>query len=216
MKYRPIVFDCDGVLVDSEALGWEAMAAALGKYSISLDQSDIRLLTGASFEADYAHFAQRGDLPGSEEFWQELTDEMFVLFDRKLQAFEDARDTLEALAERGMTIAVASNSPTDRLKRSLAATGLDEFFAIAVSADEVGRPKPAPDLYLEAAARLGVPAEACVAVEDTAPGAAAAIAAGMWTVVVDRGDLELGSVVPDAIVPRLTPASVMLAAVPTA
>lgn len=214
MTYRPVVFDCDGVLVDSEALGWEAMAGALQKYSVAVTDEDIRLLTGASYESDYAHFAARGDLPGPAEFWTELTEEMFVLFDRRLQAFEDAHDTLEVLAARGIAMAVASNSPTERLERSLQATGLSQFFEVSVSAEQVGRPKPAPDLYLRAAAELGVPADSCVAVEDTAPGAAAALAAGMWTIVVDRGDLQLGTVSPHVIVPRLTPAVVMVSAIP--
>ena len=212
MKYRPIVFDCDGVLADSESLGWEAMERTLGRYGVTVSDADIKALHGGSFPDDYAHFAARGSLPTQDAFWDELSNEMFSLFDGQLQAFEDAKDTLESLTARGIQLAVASNSPRGRLEQTLAATGLADLFDVTVSADDVANPKPAPDLYLHSARLLGVEAGQCVAVEDTVAGVLSAKAAGMWTVLVNRGDADLSRMSPDAVVPRLTPATVMLPA----
>lgn len=212
MKYRPIVFDCDGVLADSESLGWEAMERTLGRYGVTVLDADIKALHGGSFPDDYAYFAARGSLPPQDAFWDELSNEMFSLFDGQLQAFEDAKDTLESLTARGIQLAVASNSPRGRLEQTLAATGLADLFDVTVSADDVANPKPAPDLYLHSARLLGVEAGQCVAVEDTVAGVLSATAAGMWTVLVNRGDADLSQMSPDAVVPRLTPATVMLPA----
>jgi len=215
VKYRPIVFDCDGVLADSESLGWEAMERTLGRYGVTVSATDIEMLHGGSFADDYAYFAARGSLPAQDAFWDELSNEMFALFDSQLQAFEDAKDTLESLIARGIRMAVASNSPRDRLEQTLAATGLADLFDVTVAADDVANPKPAPDLYIHAARLLGVEPGECVAVEDTVAGVLSATAAGMWTVLVNRSDADLSRMSPDAVVPRLTPATVMLPAVST-
>ncbi len=174
MKYRPIVFDCDGVLADSESLGWQAMSIALQPYGLEVTEADRQLLEGGSYPDDHAHFAERGALPSQEVFWDELSTQMFRLFDGQLQAFEDAKDTLDGLTSKGIRLAVASNSPRDRLERTLAATGLVDLFEVVVSASEVDDPKPAPDLYLRAAMLLEVAPGQCVAVEDSIPGVMAA------------------------------------------
>ncbi len=209
---RPIVFDCDGVLVDSEGLGWTALEIVLRRYGpVTVTDADRAVLAGATYQHDYAHFAAKVSLPAADELWEELTGVMFELFDAKLQAFEDAVDTLEALKGRQVAMAVASNSPRDRLDKSLAATGLADFFQASVSGDEVDAPKPAPDIYLQAAKLLAVDPSECIAVEDTPTGVAAAKAAGMTVVAVERGEHtpdELKAA--DAVVPRLTPISLLL------
>jgi len=204
---RPIVFDCDGVLVDSEQLAWRAWREVLDRCGISLTDEDISLLTGRTDRDAYAHFAARGGLPDYGEFWEELSGITFRLFDRHLLAFEDAADTLEALHMRGAVMAVASSSPRERLDRSLGATGLAGFFDFVVGGDEVPKGKPAPDLFLAAAAGLRVGPTGCWAVEDTPAGITAAKAAGMTVIAVERGqygveDLQAAHLV----VPRLTPA----------
>ncbi len=209
---RPVVFDCDGVLVDSEKLGWDALQVVLRRYGeVTITDDDRAALAGATYQDDYAHFAERLNLPPADELWDELTSVMFEMFDARLQSFEDAIDTLEVLKGRGVAMAVASNSPRDRLGKSLSATGLEGFFVASVSGDEVAAAKPAPDIYLRAAELLGVPPARCIAVEDTPTGVAAAKAAGMTVVAVERGEHspeELSAA--DAVVPRLTPISLLL------
>lgn len=208
---RPIIFDCDGVLVDSEQIGWAALETVLQRYGVAQVSAEDRAeLAGATYSVDYAHFAARGNLPPAEELWVEISEVMFALFDTKLQAFEDAVDTLDALALRGVPMAVASNSPRDRLDKSLAATSLAGFFQASVAGDEVDLPKPAPDIYLRAAELLGVEPASCVAVEDTPAGVAAAKAAGMTVVAVERGEHSIEELAEaHAVVPRLTPISLL-------
>lgn len=204
---RPIVFDCDGVLVDSEELAWRAWRGMLARYDIVLTPEDIALLTGRTDRDAHAHFSTLGGLPDHARFWDELSEVTYRLFDSHLLAFEDAADTLDALQMRGATMAVASSSPRDRLDRSLAATGLREYFEFVVGGDEVEVGKPAPDLFLAAATGLGVEPETCWAVEDAPAGIAAARAAGMTVIAVERGQFGLEELrAADLVVPRLTPA----------
>lgn len=204
---RPIVFDCDGVLVDSEELAWSAWGQVLGEYGVALTDEDVTLLTGHTDRDAHAYFAARADLPDHATFWEELSEVTFRLFDRHLQAFEDAVDTLEALAIRGARMAVASSSPRQRLDRSLLSTGLADFFEFVVGGDEVEHGKPAPDLFRAAAAGLGVEPESCLAVEDSPAGIASARAAGMTVLAVERGRYSIDDLRnADLVVPRLTPA----------
>lgn len=210
-KFRPVVFDCDGVLVDSEELGWSALDTVVGRYGLAVTEADRVALAGLSWTEDYAHFAAKGSLPEIGAMWGELSIVMADIFERKLEAFEDAVDTIDALEIRSVPMAVASNSNRERLDVSLAATHLADFFQHSVAGDEVGSPKPAPDIYIRAADLLGVPAISCVAVEDTPAGIASAKAAGMRVVAVDRGEHSLDELsAADAVVPRLTPISVLV------
>ncbi len=90
------------------------------------------------------------------------------------------------LRRRGVPIAVASSSARERLERTLRPAGLSDVFGVTVAGDEVDNGKPAPDMFLAAAERLGVAPSRCVAVEDSAPGVRSALAAGMVTVAVAR------------------------------
>jgi len=106
-------------------------------------------------------------------------------------------------------LAVASSSSRRRLAFTLSSTGLDRFFQVVVAGNDVAEGKPAPDIFLEAARRLGFPPEECVAVEDTPAGVEAARRAGMFVVAVQRaGSMDLQRA--DRVVPSLTPAAVVI------
>lgn len=204
----PIIFDCDGVLVDSEDLAWSAWREALAPYGVEISDEEVADLSGRTEADAFRHFAGRADLPPYEEFWPALADRVHALFEQYLEAFEDAADTLEFLHDRGRQIAVASSSPRKRLDVALRSTGLDRFFEVVVAGDEVERGKPAPDIYLQAARGLGVEPADCIAVEDAPAGVAAGKAAGMQVVAVLRGSYgEAQLAEADVIVPRLTPAA---------
>lgn len=206
---NPVVFDCDGVLVDSEALAWDAWRDVLGTHGIEVFDADVETLTGRSEADAYQYFSVRADLPELQRFSQELGAAIARRFAASLEAFEEVEDVLETLSNRGVPLAVASSSSRGRLALTLSSTGLDRFFQVVVAGDEVTEGKPAPDIFVEAARRLGRPPEDCIAVEDTAVGVEAAKRAGMFVVAVQRGGkshLE-GA---DRIVPALTVASVMI------
>ncbi len=200
-----MIFDLDGVLVDSEALAWDAWRSVLAPYDVEVTPEDIAAVTGRTLSDGYAHFAPRG-LPPLEEVARALGDTTVDLFEAYLEAFDDAFDTADALRERQVLMAVASSSNRRRLDVSLRAAGMGSWFDVTVAGDEVHRGKPAPDVYLLAAERLGVDPTSCVAVEDTQVGIEAARAAGMLVVAVQRGDTVLEA---DVVVPRLTPAAVL-------
>jgi HAD superfamily hydrolase (TIGR01509 family) len=172
-----VVFDCDGVLVDSERLQVaidRLVYAELG-WDASLDEIAERFVgkTGALFDAEL-----RAVLPGLAIGWREPYEHLYERAMRDdLRAVDGVRDALQSI---DVPAAVASNSDRRTLLQSLSTTSLlDHFDGRVVSAEDVAHPKPAPDVYLRAAALLGVAPTRCLAVEDSPTGVAAARAAGM-------------------------------------
>ena len=111
---------------------------------------------------------------------------LFELIDGTLVPFEDAVESARELRRRGIPVGVASSSPRERLHRTLARAGLLDDFQVTVAGDEVANGKPAPDMFLVAAERLGAVPEECIVIEDSPPGVEAALAAGMHTIAVCR------------------------------
>jgi HAD superfamily hydrolase (TIGR01509 family) len=140
---------------------------------------------GSPYARTHAYFAQRAaGLPDAAAFWPHISRELYALIDAQLEPFPDALETLAELRARGIPVAVASSSPRERLDRTLAHVRLS--FGVTVAGDEIEHGKPAPDMFLEAARRLDLPPERCVVVEDSPPGVAAGVAAGMATLGVCR------------------------------
>jgi HAD superfamily hydrolase (TIGR01509 family) len=181
-----VIFDCDGTLVDSEPLARTAWERALAPYGYALTDADAEASVGLPYPRVHAYFADRAQLPGADAFWTEFSGELFALIDSSLVLFEDAVGAVRSLRSRGIPVAVASSSPRERLQRTLGRAGLLDAFDVVVSGDEVAHGKPAPDMFLLAASRLGVEPRACVVIEDSPPGVQAGIAAGMFTLAVCR------------------------------
>jgi HAD superfamily hydrolase (TIGR01509 family) len=178
------VFDCDGTLVDSEPLAGEAWRRALKPYGYAVTDEDLENTIGIPYARTHAYLAERAEIPAAAALWPELSRELFALIDAQLEPFDDALQAVKDLRQRGVAIAVASSSPRERLDRTLARARLQ--FEITIAGDEVERGKPAPDMFLLAAERLGVTPARCVVIEDSPPGVAAGIAAGMPTLGVQR------------------------------
>ena len=183
-----VVFDCDGVLVDSEPISETSWEAVLGRYGYRATQADMLACRGTTSDATYDYFASRAELPPVEAFLGEVHGLVASRLATELEAFEDAVETVRALAFEGIPLAVASSSRRVELDEKLARFGFDRYLAAVVAGDEVAAGKPAPDLYLAAAAGLGLAPGACLAVEDAALGAEAAVAAGMRVVTVVRDE----------------------------
>ncbi len=181
-----VIFDCDGTLVDSERLADEAWRAALARHGVALGHADEAWSKGRTDRALYDRLASRAVLPPFADFEDDVRVETEPRYRDRLEAFPDAVAAAAELALQGLPLAVASSSPRWKLDLALEVTGLGRYFEITVAGDEVPHGKPAPDLYLAAAEALRVEPAACVAVEDAAAGAEAAIAAGMRVVVVQR------------------------------
>jgi HAD superfamily hydrolase (TIGR01509 family) len=181
-----VIFDCDGTLVDSEPLSRRAWERSLAPYGYQVTDEDLRACVGRSYPHTHGHFAARAPLPGAEAFWPLYSRELFALIDAELVPFADAVGAAVELRRRGVPLAVASSSARERLERTLVRGGLSEIFGVTVAGDEVARGKPAPDMFLAAAQRLGVEPSGCIAVEDSVPGVQSALAAGMVAVAVAR------------------------------
>ncbi|MBI2506306.1 MAG: HAD family phosphatase [Candidatus Latescibacteria bacterium] len=175
---RGLIFDCDGVLVDSEKFSCGAWLPVLRRRGIEVELSDIEAFIGQSDQAVLEHYRARGaQFP--PDILAEREQEYFDLARGHLQSFVGLREALEELRRRDFPVAVASSGDLAKIRFSLEEVGLLEFFPILCSAVEVQRGKPAPDLFLLAVRRLGLAPEACAVVEDAVPGLQAARAAGM-------------------------------------
>ncbi|KAB2974080.1 HAD family hydrolase [Streptomyces sp. SS1-1] len=182
MRYDLVIFDNDGVLVDSEPISNRLLAAYLTELGHPTSYEDsIRDYMGSAMHRVHDLVLERtGErLPG--DFDDVFHARVFAAFERELKPVAGAVDVLEALAGRGVLYCVASSGSHERIRVGHRTTGLDRFFDDdrIFSSQDVGRGKPAPDLFLHAARRMGVAPERCVVVEDSPLGVKAAVAAGM-------------------------------------
>lgn len=176
-----IIFDCDGVLVDSERLVCRVESALLTGWGWPLTPEQARTeFKGRAFPDIAASIEERlrGKLPLD---WMYLwAMETAALFQRELREVAGVRPVLDILSGAEVPMCVASQSPSPRVKLSLGLTDLARYFEGRVfTSSLVARPKPAPDLFLHAASALGASPERCVVIEDSPSGARAAISAGM-------------------------------------
>ena len=183
---QAVVFDCDGVLVDSEPLADEIWHRVLARHGYETSIDDAEDIRGTSEATTYAYYAAKVALPAFDEFMGEIDALRAPVYEERLVAFDDAVETVRALAAQGTAMAVASSSRRSALEEKLALTHLDRYFEVIVGGDDVAHGKPAPDVYLEAARQLGVPPADCIAIEDADLGAEAAAVAGMRTIMVRR------------------------------
>jgi HAD superfamily hydrolase (TIGR01509 family) len=183
MNPAAIVFDLDGVLVDSERVWDEVRQAVVADRGGRWPADATTALQGMSTPEWAAYLA--GLVPGGtpEELAKQVVDGMADRYRAHVPLLPGAVDAVRALSRR-WPLAVASSSPPELIAVVLAAAGVADLFRVAVSSEEVARGKPAPDVYLAAAERLGVDPAACVAVEDSSNGLRSAAAAGMTVVAV--------------------------------
>lgn len=176
-----IIFDCDGVLVDSEYLSSRVEAEILRDLGLDLTLDEVHeMFLGKTVDGVLEIIGQRAGKKPDAGFTYNWAFATAFAFMRELKPIEGIRAALETFALRGHRMAVASQSPLARVRMSLAIAGLDRFFGDNICVTSmVARPKPAPDIYLFAANRLGAAPGECVVVEDSPAGAASAKSVGM-------------------------------------
>ncbi|MCM8595353.1 HAD family phosphatase [Accumulibacter sp.] len=173
-----LIFDCDGVLVDSEPIASRTLAAMLTETGFPLTAEEaIERYTGISLRAVLALIESEWGRPLPPDFAARLRERDRAAFDAELQAMPGV---IELLGSLSWPVCVASSGTPDKIRANLAVTGLLPFFEPHLfSAEMVERGKPAPDLFLYAAREMGVSPERCVVVEDSVAGVRAARAAAM-------------------------------------
>lgn len=198
-----VVFDCDGVLVNTEELGWEVWRSLAGGHGIDLTLEDLRAITGCTDAESVSYFSKWLGEPELSELGKRFGAAFAAARRERLIGYPDALDTLRELKVRNIPVAVASNSTAADVRAALERTGLIGLVHHIVGADQVAEPKPAPDLYVRAASTLAC--EGVVAVEDSPAGIASARAAFLPVLAVDRGAFDPSSLTEaTAVVPSIS------------
>jgi len=182
-----VIFDCDGVLIDSEAIACRADAACLAELGITITAEEImQRYLGISAAAMCSDIEQRYGIVLPPDFVAVLHKRVAAVFDTELTTMAGVEHLLQTMQHPRC---VASSSAPERLRHSLSVTGLLGYFGPHIfSATQVARGKPAPDLFLFAADVMQVPPASGVVVEDSVPGVQAAVAAGMRAIGFTGGE----------------------------
>lgn len=195
-----VVFDCDGVLLDTESAWAEVQAEIFRVYGLEYTAADQQRLMGWSAQ-DVAQEVTRltashrgGHAPTLQEVRSKILEVEAELLTGRMPPLPGALELVERVS-RSVPTAVASNSTSAILNTKMTTTGIADHLRTWVSSDDVARGKPAPDMYVEAARRLDVDPRRCLAVEDSPAGATAALQAGMTVVGLSQD----GSPVPSSL-----------------
>lgn len=182
MRYELVIFDNDGVLVDSEPLSNTILAGYLTELGHPTSYEDsLRDYMGGAVHRIHDLVLERSGQRLPEDFDETFHARVFAAFERQLEAVAGVTEVLGKLVADGVPYCVASSGSHERIRVGHRKTGLDLWFGDSnvFSAQDVGRGKPAPDLFLYAAERMGVAPERCVVIEDSPLGVESALAAGM-------------------------------------
>jgi HAD superfamily hydrolase (TIGR01509 family) len=180
-----VVFDCDGLLAETEAAWMRAETAIFREHGHDFGPEQKQILIGGTLASGGAAMAEYFGLPGTgPALAARLASLVWQEFAVGTSALPGAREMAEVLLRRGIPIAVASNSPRHFVDAALGSAGLADLFEVIVSSDDVEHAKPAPDLYLTACGLLAAEPGRSVAFEDSRTGVASARAAKMFVIGV--------------------------------
>lgn len=181
---KAVIFDMDGVLIDSETIHFQANKKVLSDMGRELSYDYYKQFIGATLTKMWEVMKADG-MVDADKTIDELNDLSYSATNAILMqnggypAVEGAPELVRNLKKNGMKLAVASSSMYDRIKVTVSNLGIDDCFDVLVSGEQLKNPKPAPDIFLEAARQLHVSADECIVIEDSGNGVNAAKAADM-------------------------------------
>jgi HAD superfamily hydrolase (TIGR01509 family) len=180
--FAAVLWDLDGTLIDTEPLYARAIGEICSRFGHAFTRSDNEQIFGKDGAATFGYLMTRFALPLSREELAQQVHDRFMASVGVQHARSEAVALVRALSARAIPQACVSNSSTRTVQHHVKLLGIGEAFSCVVGRDQVARGKPHPDSYLHACAQLGVAPPACVAVEDTPTGVAAARAAGLTVI----------------------------------
>lgn len=185
MKYKAILFDMDGVLIESEFLMRHSAIQALAEYGIEAKHEDFREFTGMGEDKFVGGVAEKY----GHTYTFDMKERAYDYFGQQVKELAHVpagvKEMLLALHEKGLVMAVCSAADLRKVRYNIQAIGVDEsIFSSLITGSDVARKKPFPDIYLEGARRVGIDPKDCLVVEDAVSGITAAHAAGMDAVGV--------------------------------
>lgn len=187
MEIEAVIFDLDGVLADTEAVHLEASRRIVAPAELAMDE--YFQFVGGGWEPYVNWIEVTYGIPGDEFSARYTPTVVEALRFGPSPAMFGADALVRAVIRRDLRVAVASMSKREWVEPTLEAIGLRDLFPLVVTLDDIERPKPDPEIYLHAAALLGVVPEACLAIEDSVHGVASALAAGMRVVQVRQASI---------------------------
>jgi len=196
-KKKVILFDMDGVIINSEPQHYRGWCMVYARYGITMDYEKYQTVIGCTLPT-LAEMVER-EYGFTEKSPKELLAEYYecvgeILAEEGQCPAEGLIPTLTELRNRGYRMVIASSAPPENILKAMDDTGIDDFIEVFVSGEKVAHPKPAPDTFLEAAKAVHASPEDCVVVEDSANGVAAAVAAGIFCIGLlnpDSGNQDL-------------------------
>jgi sugar-phosphatase len=202
------IFDMDGLLIDSEPFWKRAERESFAEVDIQITEDMSRVTASMTTAEVAAHWYAVRPWEGrsTRDLEEAVISRVRALIDIHGDALPGVRDTISTCRSRGWRVGLASNSPLTLCEHVVGALDLHGAFDAILSADQVARGKPAPDIYLEAARRVGVPPARCLVFEDSASGVHAAREAGMTVVAISSSGQTFDSAShgPHAIFPSLS------------
>ena len=184
MNARAVIFDMDGLLIDSERVILECWRSAASEQALTLDDSLWLSMVGVHDAACVEMLARLLCSEKAERLSLDCKNRYDLRVEQGLPLKSGAIELLQELSARGVPLAIATSTRRERALIKLERCGLHDFFEVVVTSSDVAHPKPAADIYLLAASRLGVSPENCMALEDSETGVRAAVAAGMAVIQV--------------------------------
>jgi beta-phosphoglucomutase len=183
-KYA-VLFDMDGVLVDSEPVINAAAITGLAEYGVISKPEDFHPFVGAGEDRYIGGVAELYGVPYKLEMKTRVYEIYLELVPERIKVFEGVKELLSSLQTAGHKMALASSADRIKIDANLKAADISpDYFAAIISGDDVERKKPAPDIYLQAAERISAVPEHCVVIEDALNGIMAAKGAGMKCIAV--------------------------------